>query len=387
MARVGWNKYVPLAGLFLALATPVLAESIQLEHQQGLYMVPVKINDTLTIPFIVDSGASVVVIPADVFSTLRRTGTVSQTDFRGTVEITLADGSKAQSDNYLIHKMVVGSRVIQDVTASVSPTAGEPLLGQSFLSKLPAWTLDNTRHILILNDDAERSGEKPPQAARGAHYAGPATTHDEYLSYLATLTRQHTNLLTPVIGDRRGETVISVIVYENGAIGPLSVIHGSGYPDIDRRIEDMVAAVGKFPPLPQWYAGHAMGLQLTLRFPALQRPDDIAIDFTDTTAALPTDPPRGPKGSLDHGEDLARQGNEAFTAHNYTEAVSWYRKAADRGNAYAMWSIGQMYLFGTGVATSCALAKQWLERAAAAGSEGARHNLGPSGIFEEKCPR
>ncbi len=115
--------------------------------------------------------------------------------------------------------------------------------------------------------------QTPREAQHYARYAGPAATRDEYLAYLVSLTRQHIDLLPmSVVGDRRGETVISVTVYDNGRIGPLGVIRSSGYPDIDKRIEQMVAAVGKFPPLPQWYQGDAVQLELTLKFPeALER--------------------------------------------------------------------------------------------------------------------
>jgi TonB family protein len=99
-----------------------------------------------------------------------------------------------------------------------------------------------------------------------------AATRDEYLAYLVSLTRQHIGLLPmSFVGDRHGETVISVTVYDNGRIGPLGVLRSSGYPDIDQRIEQMIEAVGKFPPLPQWYQGDAVQLELTLKFPdALQ---------------------------------------------------------------------------------------------------------------------
>ena len=115
--------------------------------------------------------------------------------------------------------------------------------------------------------------EKPHEAQHYARYAGPAATRDEYLAYLVSLTRQHIDLLPlSYVGDRHGETVISVTVYDSGRIGPLGVIRSSGYPDIDKRIEEMVAAVGKFPPLPQWYQGDAVQLELTLKFPeALER--------------------------------------------------------------------------------------------------------------------
>lgn len=118
-----------------------------------------------------------------------------------------------------------------------------------------------------------RHEQTPREAQHYARYAGPAATRDEYLAYLVSLTRQHIDLLPmSVVGGRRGETVISVTVYDNGRIGPLGVIRSSGYPDIDKRIEEMVAAVGKFPPLPQWYQGNAVQLELTLKFPeALER--------------------------------------------------------------------------------------------------------------------
>jgi protein TonB len=109
--------------------------------------------------------------------------------------------------------------------------------------------------------------EIPHEAPRAGRYAGPAASRDEYLAYLVALTRQHMGLLQPVVGDRHGETVISVVVYDNGTIGPIGVIRGSNYPDIDQRIEEMVAAVHKFPPLPQWYQGNAVQLELTLKFP------------------------------------------------------------------------------------------------------------------------
>jgi hypothetical protein len=45
----------------------------------------------------------------------------------------------------------VGEHVVGNVTASISPFQGEPLLGQSFLSKFGAVTLDYKRLVLILS--------------------------------------------------------------------------------------------------------------------------------------------------------------------------------------------------------------------------------------------
>jgi periplasmic protein TonB len=110
----------------------------------------------------------------------------------------------------------------------------------------------------------------PP--ARRASVEGPPATRDEYLATLVRLTKRHINLLPmSLLGDRRGETRIGVRVLDDGTIANVAVVESSGYPDIDRRIEQMVLAVGRFPPLPQWFQGRDMQLELRLRFPdALQ---------------------------------------------------------------------------------------------------------------------
>jgi hypothetical protein len=57
---------------------------VPLQRQGGTYVVPVLINKAITLNFIIDSGASDVSIPADVVSTLIRTGTLQDSDFLGT---------------------------------------------------------------------------------------------------------------------------------------------------------------------------------------------------------------------------------------------------------------------------------------------------------------
>jgi periplasmic protein TonB len=120
---------------------------------------------------------------------------------------------------------------------------------------------------------APKAPDPPSEAARPAKFAGPAASRDEYLAYLVTLTRQHLDLLPKSsVGGRHGETAISVAVQSDGTISHLSVARGSGYPDIDERIMQMVAAVRKFPPVPQSFQGNSIELELRLRFPdALER--------------------------------------------------------------------------------------------------------------------
>jgi hypothetical protein len=123
---------------------------VPLEFTGGIYVVPVLINGILPLRFNVDSGAADVSIPADVFLTLVRTGTIGKEDYIGTGKYHLADGSVVDSDRFYIHELKVGSHTIRNVSASVEGVKSVPLLGQTFLSKFASWSMDNERHVLSL---------------------------------------------------------------------------------------------------------------------------------------------------------------------------------------------------------------------------------------------
>jgi clan AA aspartic protease (TIGR02281 family) len=124
---------------------------VAIEKRGGTYRVPVRINDTITLPFLLDTGASDLVIPTDVALTLIRADALTSSDFVGKDRYRLADGSEAVSDVVVLHEVQVGEHVVRNVMASISPAQGEPLLGQSFLSKFGAVTLDYGRRVLVLS--------------------------------------------------------------------------------------------------------------------------------------------------------------------------------------------------------------------------------------------
>lgn len=109
--------------------------------------------------------------------------------------------------------------------------------------------------------------------APGAGVPGPNTSRGDYLDYLVTLTRGHFDLLPlSFLAGRHGRTILSVLVYEDGTISRVSVKQTSGYPDIDARIEQMVTAVGRFPPVPDTFRKPSVELDFNLAFPdALQQ--------------------------------------------------------------------------------------------------------------------
>jgi hypothetical protein len=85
-----------------------------------------------------------------VFRTLIRTGTVSERDFVDDQIYSLADGSEVTRSRFILRKLQIEGHIIPDVMANIGPLASDSLLGQSFLSRLNSWTLDNTRHVFVL---------------------------------------------------------------------------------------------------------------------------------------------------------------------------------------------------------------------------------------------
>jgi clan AA aspartic protease (TIGR02281 family) len=125
-------------------------EVIPLEFTNGIFVIPVVINEVIILKFVLDSGAADVSIPADVFLTLMRTGTIQTSDFMGEKPYEIADGSKVTSQTFRIRSLKVGDMVVQDVTGSVSSPGSKLLLGQSFLRRLKSWSMDNSGHALII---------------------------------------------------------------------------------------------------------------------------------------------------------------------------------------------------------------------------------------------
>jgi clan AA aspartic protease (TIGR02281 family) len=126
-------------------------ENVQIEKIGNTYRVPVRLNHTITLPFVLDTGATDLVIPADVALTLIRAGALTQSDFIGKRRYSLANGSEEVGDRVIIREVQVGRHSVGNVTAIVNPPASDLLLGQSFLSKFGTVMLDYNRLVLVLS--------------------------------------------------------------------------------------------------------------------------------------------------------------------------------------------------------------------------------------------
>jgi len=165
---LGFDSSTPLAQSVRGLAIYVPAEG-------STFVVPATINGTITLDFTVDSGAAEVTIPAGVFATLRRTGTISEADLLEPGEYRLADGSTRQQPRFRLRTLKVGDFALQDVAAAVAPTKDYLVLGQSFLSRVGtlAWSVDNQRHLLVLNGSLASAARSTPDDGAAASAGTP----------------------------------------------------------------------------------------------------------------------------------------------------------------------------------------------------------------------
>jgi clan AA aspartic protease (TIGR02281 family) len=123
---------------------------IQVASESGDFVVPVVVNGEITLNFIVDSGAADVSIPSDVASTLARTGSLKPADMTGEEAYQLANGSEMFSKTFTLRSLKVGDIVVENVRATIAPPEGRLLLGQTFLKRFNAWSIDNANRLLLL---------------------------------------------------------------------------------------------------------------------------------------------------------------------------------------------------------------------------------------------
>jgi len=124
-------------------------ESVPLVDMVGNgYNVKVSVNEFERY-FLIDSGASDVVINSEFERELLKGGMITSEDYRGTSSYILADGSSIECEILDIPFLTVGGYTVKNVRAAVFPDGGL-LLGQSFLNKFAAWEIQTDDDVLLL---------------------------------------------------------------------------------------------------------------------------------------------------------------------------------------------------------------------------------------------
>jgi clan AA aspartic protease (TIGR02281 family) len=125
-------------------------DRVLLASKGGILVAPVIINNSIKLDFFVDSGASDVTIPADLYSTLVRSGAITAADITGSRQFVNASGETSRATTFILRSLKVGTVEVSDVEASVAPLRGPLLLGQSFLKRFKSWSINNATQELIL---------------------------------------------------------------------------------------------------------------------------------------------------------------------------------------------------------------------------------------------
>src|SRR5262249_31928234 len=115
------------------------------------------------------------------------------------------------------------------------------------------------------------------------------------------------------------------------------------------------------------YAVFAIDAQRSRDNPKPDQPGPTAA-ATDARRTEP-DQPRS-------AEEAMAEGNKYNASQDYSQALSWYRKAADQGYGPAQRALGVMYAHGQGVPQDDAQALSWYRKAAEGGDSDAQRVVG-----------
>jgi hypothetical protein len=323
--------------------------------------------------------AADVAIPEDVFLTLMRTGTIKKTDFIGPGTYVLADGSEQPSEWFVLHEVRVGDHVVRNVIANVAPVKGDPLLGQSFLSKSPAWTIDNQRHALILNDPDAPVGAQQMEPSRVPSASATATAPRMISPIPRSSPAPDSSLPTAEIARRARQAVAAKNYaeamrwsHEAAARGDTKAKYNIGV-----SYRDGLGVAQDYAEAMRWFREAAAqgNTNAEYNIGALYRDGlGVAQDYAEAMRWFREAAAQGDAGAKD---DLGWMYEFGLgVAHDYAEAMRWFREAAAQGDANAENSIGGLYRLGWGVAQDFRAAMRWFQMAADQGSDRAQDNIG-----------
>lgn len=122
--------------------------TVLLDYLGNGYKVKLNINGVSKY-FLLDTGASDLLITEDVEQELLANGTLTDASYTGETEYTMANGTKVTGKTIVLNAISVGDYVVNNVQAAIIPT-GSLLCGNSFLNKFSHWEIDQKNKELIL---------------------------------------------------------------------------------------------------------------------------------------------------------------------------------------------------------------------------------------------
>jgi clan AA aspartic protease (TIGR02281 family) len=141
-------KYATDCEKFAGQADVIETRTIQMRNQNGVWWVDVKLNGSVTKPFVFDTGASMVSLPSRYAAEIGLQP--DEDDPRITLRV--ADGRTVEAFQMLLGSVQLGNFTVEDVICSVEPPeadAAPPLLGGSFLRHF-VYQIDPAAGVLTL---------------------------------------------------------------------------------------------------------------------------------------------------------------------------------------------------------------------------------------------
>lgn len=125
--------------------------AVPFEEQGGVKLIDVMINGQFTVKMILDSGCSGTLISMAEAKYLYDKGCFTEEDILGTTQSQIADGSIVENMVINLRQLVIGNQIVcNNVTATVSSNTEAPLLlGNEVLNRVPSYSVDNEKKLII----------------------------------------------------------------------------------------------------------------------------------------------------------------------------------------------------------------------------------------------
>ncbi len=145
----------------------VLSESVALRKEGGVYMVDVTFNGKVTKPLVFDTGASSVVLPAEMAAEIGLKPSPNDKPIKAIV----ADGTEVNARMTTIPTMRVGKFTVKDVDCIVMPAEKKnvpPLLGQTFHKHFTYKFTPETGKLMLSRVETEEPAATGPKTKAAA---------------------------------------------------------------------------------------------------------------------------------------------------------------------------------------------------------------------------
>jgi len=125
---------------------------IPLRYDGKTYYIDVVVAGRESVTFKLDSGASVVTVPALLLDRLRAEGLLTDADFKGEAAFVGWDGRTSYRETLVLPSLRIGNHMVENVEASEARSGDATLLGLTFLKHFRSWSIDHDRRVMILNE-------------------------------------------------------------------------------------------------------------------------------------------------------------------------------------------------------------------------------------------